>query len=269
MKIVILMEDTCGSPRCRYEHGLSVYMETNKHRLLVDTGATDAFLENAKVLGIDLTKVDTLILSHGHYDHAGGILAFRAVNPDAKIYMQRSAADDYYHHERYIGIDKRILELPGVHLLDGDCRLDEELFLFSKITGRKYFANSNLLLSKRVRGKNIQDEFAHEQCLVLTQGQEHILVSGCAHNGILNILSRYRELFADDPKTVISGFHMMKKGIYTEEEAASIQETAKQLALMDTTFYSGHCTGSQAMALMAPVLGEKLMEIHSGMQISD
>lgn len=263
------MEDTCGHPLCRAEHGLSVYMETKKHRLLVDTGASDAFLENAKVLGIDLTKVDTLILSHGHYDHAGGILAFRALNPHAAIYMQRSATEDYYHGERYIGIDKKIAGLPGVYLLDGDCRIDEELFLFSNITGRKYFAQSNLLLSKRVDGKHVQDQFAHEQCLVITQGQEHTLVSGCAHNGILNILSRYSEWFAEEPKTVISGFHMMKKGIYTEEEAETILETAKQLAQMDTTFYSGHCTGSPAMALMAPILQQKLVEIHSGMQISD
>lgn len=267
MKLAILMEDTCGNPQCRSEHGLSVYIETNKHRLLVDTGATDAFLENAEVLGIDLKKVDTLILSHGHYDHAGGILAFREVNPDAEIYMQRSAAEDYYHGERYIGIDKRIAGLSRVHLLDGDWRIDEELFLFSKITGRKYFAKSNLLLSKRVDGKNEQDSFAHEQCLVITQGQEHTLVSGCAHNGILNILSRYQELFADEPKTVVSGFHMMKKGAYTQEETEMIQETAKQLARMNTVFYSGHCTGSPAMALMAPILQEKLIEIHSGMQI--
>ena len=61
MKIVILMEDTCGDPSCSYEHGLSVYVETKKHKLLIDTGATDAFMHNAAKLGIDLTKVDTVI----------------------------------------------------------------------------------------------------------------------------------------------------------------------------------------------------------------
>lgn len=244
-------------------------METKKHRLLVDTGATDAFLDNAQALGVDLAKVDTLVLSHGHYDHAGGILAFRAINPDADIYMQRSAKEDYYHDERYIGIDKRIAGLTGVRLLDGDWRIDDELFLFSNITGRKYFASSNLLLAMRVNGKKVPDTFAHEQCLVVTQGQRHALVSGCAHNGILNILSRYRELFLKDPQMVISGFHMMKKGIYTKEETEMIRETAKQLAQMDTVFYTGHCTGSPAIALMAPLLQKKLVEIHSGMQFSD
>lgn len=267
MKIVILMENTdaCEKPLCVSEHGLSVYVETKKHKLLVDTGASDAFLSNADALGIDLAQVDTVVLSHGHYDHAGGILAFYERNQHAAIYMQRSACGEYYHDERYIGIDKRIAKLPSVRMLDGDFAIDNELFLFSGITGRKYFAKSNLLLSKKVDGKKIQDEFAHEQCLVITQGQEHTLISGCAHNGILNILSRYRELYAEDPAAVISGFHMMKKGDYTKEEAEIVVETAKQLRDMDTVFYTGHCTGEKALALMAPVMGEKLVQLHSGM----
>lgn len=265
MKIVILMEDTCGDPSCSYEHGLSVYVETKKHKLLIDTGATDAFMHNAAKLSIDLTKVDTVILSHGHYDHAGGILSFYEQNKTARIYMQRSACGDHYHGERYIGIDKRIEKLDSVRMLDGDDRLDEELFLFSGITGREYFAESNLALSKRDGGETIPDDFAHEQCLVITQDGENTLISGCAHNGILNIISRYRQMFAQDPVQVISGFHMMKKDAYTNEEAETIKRTAQRLCGMETIFYTGHCTGDQAMQLMAPILGEKLVRIHSGM----
>ena len=85
MKIITVIEDTCGNPGCVCEHGLSIYVETDRHRLLVDTGATGAILDNARVLGIDLTRVDTVILSHGHYDHAGGILSFAGVNSHAQI----------------------------------------------------------------------------------------------------------------------------------------------------------------------------------------
>lgn len=267
MKVVILMEDTCADSSCAYEHGLSVYIETKKHRLLVDTGKTDAFIRNAQKLGIDLAGVDTVILSHGHYDHAGGILAFHQHNSRAKIYMQRAAGDDYYHNDRYIGIDKRILELSQIQTLDGDLRIDEELFLFTNITGRTYFSKSNLLLSKRVDGQNIPDSFAHEQCLVVTQDKEHMLFSGCAHNGILNILDRYREYFASDPKFVVSGFHMMKKGAYTQEETEAICQTAQRLNRMDTVFYTGHCTGEPAYLLMEPYMDGKLRRIHSGTRI--
>ena len=130
MNVQILMEDTCGNTECVYEHGLSVYIETRKHKILVDTGATQAFLKNAQQMGILLAEVDTVVISHGHYDHAGGVLDFCKLNSKAKIYMQRAAGEDYYHGERYIGIDKRILDLPQLCLLEGDYRMDEELFLF-------------------------------------------------------------------------------------------------------------------------------------------
>ena len=87
MKIITLVENTVGNESCIAEHGLSVYIETEKHRLLLDTGQTDAVVTNAETLGIDLTAVDTVILSHGHYDHSGGILPFSEFNHTAQIIM--------------------------------------------------------------------------------------------------------------------------------------------------------------------------------------
>ena len=273
MRIVNLIEDTPGAAGCRYEHGLSFYVETKKHKLLLDTGATELFLENAKKLGIDLTQVDTVILSHGHYDHSGGILAFAKINPRAQIYLQRKAGLDYYslkdNQEKYIGIDKRILALPQVQLLDGDYRIDEELFLFTGITGRKYFAMSNLLLKSKNEDGFVQDEFEHEQCLVITQEGQQILMSGCAHNGILNILEAYGQRFDGQPDMVISGFHMMQKAAFDEEDILIIRETARELQKMDTMFYTGHCTGEAAFAIMQEILQKKLCLIHSGMTLCE
>jgi 7,8-dihydropterin-6-yl-methyl-4-(beta-D-ribofuranosyl)aminobenzene 5'-phosphate synthase len=92
MKIITLVENTCGAENCIAEHGLSIYIETEKHKLLLDTGQTDAVVKNAEDLGIDLTAVDTVILSHGHYDHSGGILPFSELNHTAQIIMQKKAA---------------------------------------------------------------------------------------------------------------------------------------------------------------------------------
>lgn len=273
MKIVNLVEDTPGMAGCKNEHGLSFYIETRKHKLLLDTGATDAALKNAKQLGIDLTQVDTVILSHGHYDHSGGILAFAKLNPQARIFLQKKAGLDYYNlkdnQEKYIGIDKEILTLPQVQLLDGDYRIDEELFLFTGITGRKYWAKSNLLLKRKENNVFVQDEFEHEQCLVISQPEGETLLSGCAHNGILNILEAYAERFEGQPKMVISGFHMMKKTAFDEEDIQIIRETARELQKMDTVFYTGHCTGEPAFAIMKEILQEKLIFVHSGMTVCD
>ena len=97
MRIVNLIENTEGQPGCRCEHGLSFYIETERHKVLMDTGASDGFLANADLLGIDLGGVDAVILSHGHYDHGGGIPAFAKKYPGTRIYMQQSAGGSFYH----------------------------------------------------------------------------------------------------------------------------------------------------------------------------
>lgn len=263
MRIVTLVEDSEGCTGCGAEHGLSLYIETERHVLLMDTGASDLFAVNADKLGIDLTRVDTVVLSHGHYDHAGGILSFVQRNPKAPIYMQDSAGGEFYHNDRYIGIDKRIAALPQLRRIHGDSRMDEELSLFSGIRGRRLWPQSNRKLSQHIGDRVIQDTFAHEQCLVLHQKDLSVLLSGCAHNGILNVLDSYRQRYGSNPDVVISGFHMKQKD-YTEQDLQNMRETAWELRRMNTVFYSGHCTGAVALEQMKPILGDQLRELHSG-----
>ena len=87
-----------------------------------------------------------------------------------------------------------------------------------------------------------------------------ILISGCAHNGILNILDSFRNIYGTDPSIVISGFHMVQPE-YTEDDLQKIKETAVELSKMDTVFYSGHCTGETAYQLLKEIMGEKLKAI--------
>lgn len=270
MKIINLVEDTKGGS-CLHEHGLSFYIETEKHKLLFDSGATDMFLHNADVLGIDLTQADTFILSHGHYDHAGGLTAFAAVNPKAAIYLKDTVDGDYYHispqSERYIGIDKSIMNLPQIIRVRGDLEIDGELFLFTDFPEKRYPVWSNQELKQKTDGAYIQDDFLHEQCLVIRQGERSTLFSGCAHNGILSILDRYYQLFGAYPQTVISGFHMMKKDDYTQEETDYIRRTADELIKTGALFYTGHCTGRKAYDIMKEMMGDQLQAFHSGSQL--
>lgn len=264
MKIITLIENTSKAPRFHAEHGLSLYIETSNHRLLMDTGASGLAWENADTLGIDLAKVDTVVISHGHYDHAGGLLEFVKRNPRADIYMQKKALGKFYHGERYIGIAPEIANLPQLKLVEGEYSIDEELELFSNISGRILWPEGNQLLSELVDGIHRQDEFLHEQCLVVKEKETKVLISGCAHNGIINILDRYQELYQGYPDLVISGFHMMKKTDYTEAEKENIKATARKLKDLPTVFYTGHCTGEPAFALMKPIMGERLCSLGAG-----
>ena len=275
MRIINLVENTEGASGCGSEHGLSFYIEMEHHKLLADTGATDLLLKNAEKLGIDLTEVDTVILSHGHYDHGGGILPFAEINPAAKIYIPAAAFGAYYSLRdgapRYIGLAEEIRRLPQVVIVGGTAagifRIDDELSLFSGIGNTYPIPSANRNLRVKTKQGLRQDDFRHEQCLVVSEGGRKVLLSGCAHHGILNVLDRYRELFGGEPDVAISGFHMMKKSGYSEEDLDMIADTAKELCKVSTVFYTGHCTGTEPFEAMKKIMGGQLRYVHSGDEI--
>lgn len=268
VKIVNLMEDTVGEHDVYAEHGFCIYIEIPGQKILVDTGASEKTWENAKQLGVDINEINLVFLSHGHYDHSGGILSFAEQNKHAKIYMNTLAGLDYYHlkgnKERYIGIDKKIMDLPQVVRLENGCEINEEISVFSGVTGRRKWPQSNLKLKRKEVDGYVQDSFDHEQYIVVKTEKKKVLISGCAHNGILNILDRFFELYQCEPDLVISGFHMVKGKDYDIEERQLIQDVAKELQKMDTKFYTGHCTGIPAFQMMKEIMGDKLEYMHSG-----
>ena len=275
MRIVNLIENTEGAAGCGFEHGLCFYIETERHKLLMDTGQTDLLIQNAQKLGVDLTEVDTVVLSHGHYDHGGGILSFAKINPAAKIYAQASAFGPYYasHASRepsYIGLAEGIRELPQLVIVGetaGIYRIDDELSLFSGIGDSHPIPQTNKRLKVKTREGFVQDDFRHEQCLVIREGTKTVMLSGCAHHGILNIMDRYRELFGGEPDVVISGFHMMKNHGYRDEDITVINDMALALRKYGTVFYTGHCTGIEPYEAMKKLMGDKLHYVHSGDEI--
>ncbi|MCR5584191.1 MAG: MBL fold metallo-hydrolase [Lachnospiraceae bacterium] len=273
MKIINLIENTEGVAGCANAHGLSFYIEANGHKLLFDLGPSAETLENAKKLGIDLTGVDLMILSHGHYDHSGGILPFAKLNPQAGILFQDAAGAEYYADDgesagenryRYIGIDKEILKLPQLKMINGDYVIDEglELFTLKKRSHPLPFTNKRIL-EKTAEGY-MEDEFKHEHYLVIREGEKSVLVSGCAHNGILSITDAFIDKYGKAPDLAVSGFHLMKKTDYTEKELEEIKDIAKELKNYPTRFVTCHCTGTTAFEVMKAIMGDQLDYVHSG-----
>lgn len=268
MRAVCLMDDTEGRAGCAYEHGFSLYVKTLKHELVVDSGQSGRTWENAVRLGIDIGQLDTAVLSHGHYDHSGGMIELLGMNDRVRLYMRRNAADEYYSEKNglhYIGIDKRLADSERVVFTDELLRIDDEISLFSGVRAVRPRPDGNRLLKRKdAYGAYVQDDFSHEQYTVLDSEGMLVLVTGCSHNGILNILDRFRELFGRDPQVVIGGFHMISEEALLPSQNEMIRSTARELLRSGAIFFTGHCTGDPAFGIMKDVMGDNLRRMGAG-----
>ena len=149
-------------------------------------------------------------------------------------------------------------------MVSGNLKIDEELFLYTNVTERRLWPSGNRELICKKEGKVVQDDFSHEQYLVIQCEEKSILISGCAHNGMLNILKKYENITGGVPDYVISGFHMVKKHGYKEEDFEVIIQTAEELKKLPTKFYTGHCTGEIPYNIMKEIMGDQIQYIHCG-----
>ena len=243
MKITVLVENAsaCGLPA---EHGLSLFVETERTRFLFDLGQTDLLARNAETLGIDLDTADFAVLSHGHYDHGGGMKAFFSLNDHAPVYVSRYAFGPHYNRSgRYIGLDPD-LERSDRLIRVGDGMPIRPGLTLMNVPGAPGIVPVSPCGLKRLEAGVMRDEdFRHEQYLLAEEGGRRILFSGCSHRGILNILHWFR------PDVLIGGFHLMDHPADRE-----LTDIAKQLDAYPTVYYTCHCTGLAQYAHMKPIV---------------
>lgn len=240
MKITSLLENTTKREDMRVEHGLSLYIETEDHRILFDMGQTDFFYENAKILGIDLSKVDLAILSHGHYDHGGGLRKFLEINSHSPIYIHKDAFLPHYNvTEKYIGLDISLKDHPQIIFTEDEYQIGNFLRLFSCKGKEKKYPSIPSGLNEKVGDVFLPDDFRHEQYLLIEEKGKRILISGCSHKGILDITEWF------SPDLLIGGFHYSKLSL-----DESLADAAKILAERSTVFYTCHCTGCDQYEFM-------------------
>lgn len=232
MRITALTENTTEKDLLT-EHGLSLYVETKEHTILFDMGQSDLFSKNAEILHKDLSKADIAVLSHGHYDHGGGLRRFLELNSKAKVYMSRYAFEPHYNGtEKYIGLDTSLKDEPRFVFTDGVTKIADYLTLYSSSeieTGEDFNPSG---LNMIADGKLVPEDFRHEQYLLIEEDGKRILISGCSHKGIISITKRFM------PDILVGGFHFMKLAV--GERLASLSDKLDSLGVM---YYTCHCTG--------------------------
>lgn len=273
MRVTVLMENSTPSSRLAARHGLSLWLELSDGRcVLFDMGPDEAFLANARVLGVDVTTAGAAVLSHGHYDHGGGLPAFldacERAGREVPVYVREHAFEEHVsgtpdrHHA--IGLDSALASSPHVVSVGERREVAPGLTLFSTERRGHPASRSNLRLMERREGGLVPDRFLHEQSLLVREGERAFLVSGCSHGGILNIMDEAEELVGGPLDAVVAGFHLMDSSGGTVEDPALTRDMAAALAERPTRYYTFHCTGTDAFSLLRDQLGERVRYLHVG-----
>ncbi len=257
MKITCLVDDTSLNSALQAEHGLSLYIESHGHRLLFDMGQSDLFAKNAEALGIDLSLVEAAVISHGHYDHGGGLEAFLNINHHAPVYVHEKAFEPHYNpHEKFIGLPPHLANHPRLVKTQFKQTVFPYMTLFNwdqrpdgvHIPAPTFYVKGQTRL--------ICDDFEHEQYLyIYEEGVGTVLLTGCSHRGILNILPHM------NPHVVVGGCHLLHC-----ENHSTLKFIAQSLDRSPASFYTCHCTGQAQFDFLKEhmICADKLHQIRCG-----
>ncbi len=268
MKAVILI-DNLTKGMLKKEWGLSVYIEHDGWKILLDTGASGAFAENAEALGISLEKVDAGVLSHAHYDHADGMAEFFARNAKAPFYLRKGAGEDCYTRKwifhRYIGIHRGFLSRfrERIRYVEGKEEILPGVFLLPHTAPDLGEKGKKAGMYVRREGRWCPDCFDHEQSLVLDTEKGIVIFNSCSHGGADCIIREIQEAFPGKKIfALIGGFHLYES---SEEEVRRLAESIRETGVRE--IYTGHCTGEKAFDVLESVLGDSIHQIFTGMEI--
>lgn len=237
MKFTILAEDRTCDNNCISEHGLSIYMEIDNYKLLLDTGATDAFIQNAKLLNIDLNELDIIVLSHGHWDHGDGL---KYLDVKKKLVLHPDCYTKRYSLKRnmeYAGINQNREELLEKYELierKEPYEIFNEIWYLGQIDRRYDVDISNL---PTVLEKKEIDYLYDDTGIVVKAGNGIIVIAGCSHSGICNIIEQAKVVAKDDRViAVIGGFHLRELNESATDAIRYFKDNNIEKA------YMGHCT---------------------------
>ena len=259
MKWTVLSDNRSSDSHLSTEHGLSILLEAEQHKILLDTGVSDVFIQNAELLGVNLSDADYVFISHGHSDHAGGLRYILEHNRQAKVIVSPDAMSGKFFSKRgnlhSITAEWAEIDEDRLILIDQTCEIAEGLHAIAHIPQIHPMPKGNQnLYVQDAHGDYIHDDFRHELALYV----DGLLFTGCAHSGLENILSACPW----HVHTVVGGFHLLD-GQETDEELVALAQRLKE-RYPETRFYTSHCTGDHVFEVMKDLMGEQLHSFKCG-----
>jgi len=278
MKITTLIENenSPGHSNLKTEAGLSLFVETNNLKILFDTGSSGAFADNATTLGVDLTKVDFVMISHAHFDHTGGLERFFQINKTAKVYINEHVTGSYFYKllflKKNIGTKQELLSnyADRFVFVGNDLQITDNVKIVTNISQHHKIPSDSKHIFKKQNNKLVPDDFLHEQMLLITEEDKLHVFTGCSHHGIVNMVESAEKMAEGRQMSIIGGFHMynpLTKGLSEKkEDVIHVGELLNNKSV--DKIATGHCTGKGAFSILKEVLGDKLTSINTGSSIT-
>jgi 7,8-dihydropterin-6-yl-methyl-4-(beta-D-ribofuranosyl)aminobenzene 5'-phosphate synthase len=262
LKLAVLSENTVGTSQGIVgEWGLSIFIEVNGMRILFDTGERGSLLNNAAAMGIDLKSMEALVLSHGHYDHTGGIQAFLQYRGKLPVYAHPGLFAYHYaspEKPRYVGVPhrKETLESLGAEFVfvKEPLEITTGVFISGEAPRKTVFEKVDETLFCLENGRKVSpDPFHDDMSLYCVTPEGIFIVLGCAHAGLVNIVEHAREVTGESRVFGIIGGTHLGPAPAEQQEA-----TINYLKELDLQFLgANHCTGLAVISRLAGIFGPR------------
>ncbi|NLY81898.1 MAG: MBL fold metallo-hydrolase [Clostridiales bacterium] len=271
MKLKVLLDNKTETVDVNAEWGLSVLIEADGLKIVYDLGTTDMVMDNAKVMNVNMEDVDAVAISHGHFDHTGGIPAFCKVNKKAKIYIHKNAFSVFHGKENGIiddyncGVIIPKQELERLEdrfvLTDGVTRLSDNILISGTIPDVPGIVPTETFYLEKDDGTIIEDDLRHEQFMVIRNGDKGLfIIDGCSHKGILPAIKYAQELFPGEKiQGILAGLHMYPAGAKEINSAIKNIEEYSPDVIMPL-----HCTGMKAICMFKQHFGDRCIIASGG-----